>query len=110
MKATFSPSSQITFEVEGENQKEVFSALARLQEVFSITSCGKCGGKDIRYVKRVVDDNAYYEMQCLKCHARLSFGQHKKNNTLFPKRKDENNNWLADGGWLKWDPESKTNI
>ena len=34
--------------------------------------------------------------------AALSFGQHKKGDTLFPKRKDEKGNWLENGGWHKW--------
>ena len=52
-----------------------------------------------------MEDNDYYEMRCLSCGAALSYGQHKKGGTLFPKRKDENGNWLDNGGWQKWQKE-----
>jgi hypothetical protein len=26
---------------------------------------------------------------------------------MFPKRKDKDGNWLPDGGWVKWNPNTK---
>jgi len=102
MKVKFKPSPKIEFELEGSGQKEVFKELATVQEIFSEEHCGVCKKDNIKYVVRNVDDNDYYELRCLSCGAALSFGQHKKGGTLFPKRKDENNNWLENGGWYKW--------
>jgi len=102
MKVKFKPSSKIEFELEGSGQKEVFKELATVQEIFSEERCGACKKDDIKYVVRNVDDNDYYELRCLSCGAALSFGQHKKGGTLFPKRKDENGNWLENSGWHKW--------
>jgi hypothetical protein len=43
----------------------------------------------------------------MKCGARLSFGVHKKGGGLFPKRKDNEGNWLSDNGWVKWNPKTE---
>jgi hypothetical protein len=92
-------------EVSGETMKDVFAELAELEQVFGVTTCGKCGGDDLSYVVRTVDDNDYYELRCKNstCRARLSFGVNKKGGGLFPKRKDKDEKWLPDGGWMKWD-------
>ena len=55
---------------------------------------------------RTVEGNDYFELKCTDCGAVLSFGQHKKGGTLFPKRKDESG-WLKNKGWHKWQPEDK---
>lgn len=102
MKVIFKPSAKLEFELEGSGQKEIFKELATVQEIFSEDKCGACKKDDIKFVVRNVEDNDYYEMRCLSCGAALSFGQHKKGGTLFPKRKDENGNWLENGGWHKW--------
>jgi rRNA maturation endonuclease Nob1 len=81
--------------VEGENQKEVFATLAEYQEIFSITQCPHCKGVNLRYAVREVDDNNFYELRCQGCFAKLQFGQHKGQLTLFPKQ------------WVRWDPVKK---
>lgn len=94
-------------EVEGRNQKELFKALASVQDVFEADSqCGCCESANIRYSSRTVDDNDYYELACRACGASLSFGQHKNGETLFPKRKDSQGNLLANNGWKKWEPSA----
>lgn len=102
MKVKYKPSSRLEFELEGAGQKEIFKELATVQEIFSEEKCGMCKKDNIKFVVRNVDSNDYYEMRCLSCGAALAFGQHKKGGTLFPKRKDENNNWLDNNGWHKW--------
>lgn len=78
----------IEVSVEGRTQKEIFDALAMADEVFGEKCCGLCKSNDIRFAKRVVDGNDFYEMACTKCGARLSFGQSKKRpGELFPIRK-----------------------
>jgi ribosomal protein L40E len=108
MKLTYTTKNgRIKVEVEGESQKDVFLELSKFQEVFEETACGKCGSENIRFVVRNVDDNLYYELRCMDCGARLSFGVHKKGGGLFPKRKDNDGKWLQDGGWTKWNPKTE---
>ena len=98
---------RINVQVEGESQKDIFTELGRFQEVFEEDTCGKCGADDIKFIVRTVDDNQYYELRCSKCASRLAFGVHKKGGGLFPKRKDQDGKWLADGGWVKWNPKTE---
>jgi hypothetical protein len=102
MKIHYTASDQLTFELEASGQKELFKELAIVQEVFGERSCGLCQSSDLKYICRTVEGNDYYEIKCNKCHGVLSFGQHKKGGTLFPKRKDDSNEWLPNRGWYKW--------
>lgn len=96
--------------IEGESQRDVFEAISSFQEVFEEDTCGKCGSQDIKYVTRNVDDNIYYELRCNNagCRAKMAFGANKKGGSLFPKRKD-GENWLPDGGWVKWNAKTNKN-
>ena len=109
MKVSYtSADNRLTAEIEGEKQTDVFTGLARFQEVFEHRTCGKCSKSDTKFVVRNVDDNTFFEMHCMGCRARLAFGQHKgKDGTLFPKRQDKDHNWLPNGGWTKYNPETK---
>jgi|TARA_Y100001937_G_scaffold92455_1_gene125200 ribosomal protein L40E len=97
----------LTVEFECDTVKEVFNQLAIYQEVFGETKCGKCGSENLRFVVRENDGNEYYELRCLDCGARLSFGVMKKGGGLFPKRKDAEGNWLPDNGWTRWNSKTK---
>lgn len=108
MKVKYKPNAKLEFELEGSGQKEIFKELATVQEIFSEEKCGVCKKDHIKFVVRNVDSNDYYEMRCLSCGATLAFGQHKKGGTLFPKRKDENNNWLDNNGWYKWNKNQES--
>lgn len=79
---------RLTFELTGD-QKEIFEGISRIMEVFEEEMCGRCSGKDLRFVVRVVDDKKYYELVCRssKCRAKLAYGQSQTGGTLFPKRK-----------------------
>lgn len=108
MKLTYTTKNgRIKVEVDAESQKDVFLELSKFQEVFEETVCGKCGSENIRFVVRNVEDNLYYELRCMDCGARLSFGVHKKGGGLFPKRKDNDGKWLPDNGWVKWNPKTE---
>lgn len=104
MKFIYKLNSRMTVELESEDQKELFSKLASVQEIFAEEKCGLCGSTNLRFVTREVDGNKYYELRCADCGAILSFGQHKKGGTLFPKRKDDEGNYLPNKGWHKWEP------
>jgi len=107
MKATLQVNNRLSVEIDASGQKDLFEELASLQEIFGVTKCGKCGGEDLKFVVRENDGNKFYELHCQKsgCFARLAFGSHKKGDTLFPKRKDSDGQYLPDGGWTRWDKE-----
>lgn len=107
MKLKYKVSDRLEFELEAAGQKEVFKELATIQEIFGEEKCGSCGQNSLRFVVRNVDDNDYYELRCNDCGAVLAFGQHKKGATLFPKRKDDNGNYLPNKGWHKWSKDNK---
>lgn len=98
---------RVKAEFDSESAKDLFGEIHKFQEVFEEDTCGKCGSEDIKYIVRNVDDNQYYELRCGKCGARLSFGVNKKGGGLFPKRKDNDGNWLPDSGWVKWNPKTE---
>lgn len=115
MEAQFRTRSGALFiKFEAPNQKALFEELARHQEVFdSDTHCGCCGKPNLRFRVRNVTDKKnptrkynYYELACLDCGARLSYGQSNDQVSLFPKRTDENGNWLPNRGWYKYQPEN----
>lgn len=107
MKVVYKAGDKLQFELEGSGQKEVFKELATIQEIFSEDKCGQCNKNSIKYIVRNVDGNDYYELKCNDCGAVLSFGQHKKGGTLFPKRKDDEGNYLPNKGWHKWVAKDK---
>ena len=102
MKAILKLSERLTLEVEGENQKELFENMAKVQEVFNEETPPGAKGLNTRYVVRVVDDNKFYEMRCQETGQVLSFGCHKKGNTLFPKRRDDSGQTVGKNGWHKY--------
>lgn len=105
MEATYyTKDRRIAFKVVGESTKKIFAELAAIQEVFDAESeCGLCQSKDIRLLARKVDKYDFYELACTACHARFAFGQIKDSGgMLFPKRKDDDGNWLPNRGWAKF--------
>jgi translation initiation factor 2 beta subunit (eIF-2beta)/eIF-5 len=107
MKLKYKVNDKLELELDGNGQKEIFKELATIQEIFGEEKCGICSSSNIKFVVRTVEGNDYYELRCADCGAILSFGQHKKGETLFPKRKDEQGNYLPNKGWYKWTPNSK---
>ncbi len=97
---------RLTIEAQGETIKDLFRELATADEVFAAESeCGICGSPDIGMQVRTVDSYQFYELKCKSqdCGAKFAFGQSKNGGGLFPKRKDEDGNWLPHGGWSKWE-------
>lgn len=100
-----------TVEVEGDDQKSVVEQLSLFSEVFESEPCGKCSGNDTRFRVRKVQDgkkvHSYYERVCVKCGARLHYGQHSEGGTLFPKRYDaEAKESIGKNGWLKFNKDT----
>ena len=97
MKVIYTANDKLKFELEASGQKEIFKELAMIQEIFSEEKCGLCGSTNLRFIVRNVDSNDYYELR-----------QHKKGGTLFPKRKDDEGNYLPNKGWHKWTPQKES--
>jgi hypothetical protein len=98
---------KLTASFDCDTQKELFAQLASFQEVFGQEKCGKCDCDDLQFVVRENNENEYHELRCKKCYAKLAFGVNKKGGGLFPKRKNADNEWLPDGGWVKWNPDKQ---
>ena len=104
MKVTYKI-GKFTVEAEG-NTTEIFKQLASFDSVF-----GNCVNKvndseNIGFRHRVVDENDYFEMYDKDTFHVLKFGRTKKDQSLFPRRKDADGNWMPDGGWSKYDPNA----
>ena len=105
MKVKYKVGDRLEFELEASGQKELFKELSSIQEIFGEESCGLCKSTNLKFVVRNVDGNDYFELRCADCGAILAFGQHKKGGTLFPLRKDDENKWLPNRGWHKYNPK-----
>lgn len=97
--------NKLEFELEGSTEKELFKQIAKVSEVFEAEPCGACKSEETRFCVRTVEENDYFERQCTKCGAKLSYGQNKKGGALFPKRKDADGKWDSKcRGWAKYVP------
>jgi hypothetical protein len=112
MKAHYKVSDRLSFEIEGDNQVEIFRQLALVDQVFSNTTCpitknGK-PSNNIIYVVRKTKDGDYFEIQCKEePYAKLSISQHRKSPTLYPKRKDNKTGQpIGTYGWHVYNPEN----
>lgn len=102
-------------ELEGKSQADIFEQLATFQEVFENTECVRNGKKsdNVKFVVREdAEENKYYELVCQDSdpelrYAKLAFGQHKKGGSLFPRRKDKDNKYLPNNGWVIWGKDIK---
>ena len=109
MKLKYTTSNgKISVEFDGESYKDLFGQISSFQEIFEETHCGACESENLKFIVRTVDENDYYELRCLDCGARLSFGVMKKGGGLFPKRKDKDGNWLPNRGWVKWNKDTES--
>lgn len=108
MKVSYTTGDKrLTVEVEGKDNKEIFSQLAVFQEIYETRKCGACQSERVQFVVREVQGNTYYEIRCLDCGATLAFGQKRADGSLFPKKKDKEGNYLPNNGWVKWVDRSK---
>jgi len=100
----------VTMELESDTQIGLVDEIIRHNDVFGNDKCGKCNSEQVSFTRRDVDGDLYYEIRCKKCGAKLALSQHKKGNTLYPRRKDKDGNYLPDNGWVKWDKELQKEV
>ena len=124
MKVLYKVSEKCTVEAEGASHKELFKQLSGLAEVFSVDKCGCCNCTNISPQMRTVDDVNYFELVCknVKCRARMSYGQSKKSEALYPRRtyhkqhpdvkagKAKVDTYLPNNGWAKWQGNKNDNV
>lgn len=117
MEVTYTLENGITVKLEGKTQTDIWDQLAEFQEVFDNTVCtvkieGTVYTSDkVRFCKRTVEDNDYYELMCVDRETaggrlygfKKAFGQHKKGGTLFPKWDIPEGNYIPGlNGWHKY--------
>lgn len=107
--------SGFTLEAEGETIKAAIESFTSScgAEFLTEESCPYCKSKNIVPNHRIAVTGEgkqkksynYYEIKCLTpgCWAVLELGQKQDLVGLFPKRKDENGNYLPNKGWKKND-------
>ena len=50
MKARVKATDELWFEIDGDQEDDVFKQIARVQEVFQHKSCGACDSHDIKFI------------------------------------------------------------
>ena len=110
----------MTVQAEGKTTKDIFKEISKIQETFEDTQCGLCTSHHLQYSVREVEGNEFYELRCKDCYAKLTFGQAKGIDKLYPRRyktddkgkalKDEKGKGVKLGkrGWVKWNPETQS--
>ena len=126
MKARIRATEGLWFDVEAEQEDELFKQIARIQEIFQHNGCGACGSTNVKFVCRLDNsDNDWLEITCQDCRAKLVFGRTKKGGLIFPKIKwdqlsekqkeqrinekayaDKHRGYLPDKGWFIYKPKS----
>lgn len=91
---------KMIFNVQWSTEKDLWKKLAKLEEVFGNQICGACQS-DTSFTIRTVDGDDYYEIKCKnpECNCKLSYGQNKKGDTLYAKRKNKAGEILGTDGW-----------
>lgn len=111
MKANYTTKDgRLSFDIDATDIKGIWKECAAIQEIFEEGKCGKCESDDLRFVIRKTSDGKkeyeYHELRCNNCRAKLKFGV-LEGGGLFPKRKDNDKNYIGSNGWVKWNPKKK---
>lgn len=88
--------------VECDTVKDAIKVISEYAEVFCEGECGLCQGTDVAPLHRTSKGYDFYEIECLSCGARLSFGQTKEGGRLYPKRKDKDGVEIGKHGWHQY--------
>lgn len=100
--------------LEASDQQALFAALASFQEIFEDDTNVSIDGvpvdpKDIKFRVRTVAGNEFYEKVYTGNDPKLrgykmEYGSQKENKgSLFPKKKDKDDQWYKNNGWHKWE-------
>jgi hypothetical protein len=101
---------------EAATVKDVFKWVADMQEIFGDLVCERNGSvsEHVKLRVRNVDDNDFYEAYCYKGDAncfravkRYGVNKDKDRAGLFPKTRDDDNNYLPNNGWVVFNKEKK---
>ena len=127
MKARIKANDNLWFDVEAEQEDELFKQIARVQEIFQHNGCGACGSTNVKFVCRLDNsNNDWLEITCQDCRAKLIFGRTKKGGLIFPKIKwdqlsekqqehrineksyaDKHRGYLPAKGWFIYQPHKQ---
>lgn len=97
------PVGRCWLDVEAVSVKEAIKELSEFLDVLGESQCGLCGSEHVQPRHRLAKGYDFFEMFCLACGARLDFGQTREGDHLFPKRKDQDGNWIGKNGWYQWE-------
>lgn len=117
IRVTQKMGDRITVTIEANDDKEAFRKLGSAHEVYNIRMCGMqgCGGTDLRFNLRENEGNQFPEVVCMKCYARLAYGQKKGTTEIYPRRRFHKQHPLVvskqykeddkmpDGGWERYE-------
>ena len=103
-KIRFNCNNGCWIEVDASNPKDAVKQMSSYLEVFQEQACGQCGGTVLAWEHRQdKEDHDYYSIRCRQCGAELRFGQTRKGERLFAKRKLDSGEYDKDHhGWTKW--------
>ena len=95
-------SGQLIVKIEGRLFLDIIRGISEVEEILRNDKCGCCESINVRPSHRKSGNYDFYEMLCEDCGAALALGVRQADQKLFPRRKDEDGNFLANGGWKKW--------
>ena len=106
---------RLSVQLEASGHTDLWQKLSSFQEIFEESKCRKCDNEDLKFVIRKAaskdgkKEYTYHELHCRnpKCRAKMHFGViNDDSGNMFPKRKDDDGEWLPDGGWVKYNRET----
>lgn len=113
-----SASGAFEFQASGENDKDLFKAVARFRAVYDCDQCEACKSRNIVPLYAVRGGNEFFEMTCLDCECRLQMTSAQSDPaTLFPRRKVYKRDGvmldppedIPNNGWVKYQkPQQQT--
>lgn len=108
LKVRWRVRESLWLECDATDSKDALQQLGDFMEVFGESHCVACRSQNVMPVHRRAKGFDFYEMKCCDCGSALRFGVKKEDHTLFPKRKDEQGNWLPHNGWVKYQKAEAT--
>jgi hypothetical protein len=115
MEALYKINGSTTIKVEGADTQGLIEQLTVVRKAIGHEICGRCNSADTFPNHRKVKKFNYYELKCGGCGAVLQLGTNQNDEkTLFKKVMEYDTDGTAipgtyakNGGWKKWNPETK---